>query len=179
MQTDIEKCGKCELASRMAGFPDKCDEHSKPLFAQGKDIERLLQPITTPSGTYLCVGVPEDAKTFRIRIYPRSGTWFEQTDSKELNAWKVKLPKGDYEIIGEIKVDSMDDECTEMIESWDEATGGDDYQDYYKNYEIQTDADYEFAFHFTEPESSVRSLITYNKISIPTATKLVVLKKNN
>lgn len=134
-----------------------------------------MHPITTPSGTYLCVGVPEDAHEISVfgEVF---NNWLYYRANNKPNT--IKLSSNDaFSIIGEIKVDSMDDECTEMIESWDEATGGDDYQDYYKNYEIQTDADYEFAFHFTEPEQSVRSLLTYNKIEIKEGEKLLIIKK--
>lgn len=125
-----------------------------------------MHPITTPSGSkYLIVEVPEDAKTFRIRIYPRSGTWFEQTDSKELNAWKVKLPKGDYEIIGEIKSDSMDEGVKEMVKEKD-------YDDYYWDY---TEKGQMFSMYTWQ--SSVRSLLSHNKIVIKEGSKLLIIKK--
>lgn len=50
--------------------------------------------------TYL-INVPDKYRNFIIVTYPTSGTYIMEIDSKELNHWKEKLPKGyEYEIIG-------------------------------------------------------------------------------
>lgn len=46
------------------------------------------------------VGIPYRFKNFTIEQYPVSGTYLMETDSKELNHWKTKIPKGDYRYIG-------------------------------------------------------------------------------
>jgi hypothetical protein len=48
----------------------------------------------------LFVSIPYRYKNFTIEQYPISGTYLMETDSKELNHWKIKIPKGDYEYIG-------------------------------------------------------------------------------
>lgn len=57
--------------------------------------------------------VPTKYNNFVIVNYGFAGTWLMETDSKELNNWKMTIPKGKYEvlgfvndvIIGEIKTD--------------------------------------------------------------------------
>lgn len=46
------------------------------------------------------VEIPYMFKNFTIVRYPVSGTYLMETDSKELNNWKTKIPKGDYRYIG-------------------------------------------------------------------------------
>jgi hypothetical protein len=47
------------------------------------------------------INVPNQYKNFKIVTYNRAGTYIMETDSKQLNHWKEKLPKGyTYEIIG-------------------------------------------------------------------------------
>ena len=46
------------------------------------------------------VVIPYRFKNFTIEQYPVSGTYLMETDSKELNHWKTKIPKGDYRYIG-------------------------------------------------------------------------------
>jgi hypothetical protein len=46
------------------------------------------------------VKVPDGFKNFVIKQYGFAGTWGMETDSKELNQWKIKIPKGKYNILG-------------------------------------------------------------------------------
>lgn len=46
------------------------------------------------------VVIPYSFKNFTIVQYPVSGTYLMETDSKELNHWKTKIPKGNYKYIG-------------------------------------------------------------------------------
>ena len=46
------------------------------------------------------VAIPYSFKNFIIKQYPISVTYLMETDSKELNHWKSKLPKGNYKYIG-------------------------------------------------------------------------------
>lgn len=48
----------------------------------------------------LFVAIPYSFKNFSIEQYPIAGTYLMETDSKELNHWKIKIPKGDYRYIG-------------------------------------------------------------------------------
>jgi len=60
------------------------------------------------------IEVPDDANLFRIVNYTVAGTYVVQTDSKELNAWKQKLPKGSYTILGTIRNGKPDFDCSFM-----------------------------------------------------------------
>lgn len=46
------------------------------------------------------VKVPDGLKNFVIKQYSVAGTWIMETDSKELNHWKIQIPKGKYNILG-------------------------------------------------------------------------------
>ena len=47
------------------------------------------------------LNVPIEYKNFKIMNYGYAGTWLMETDSKELNHWKVSLPNNEkYEILG-------------------------------------------------------------------------------
>jgi hypothetical protein len=46
------------------------------------------------------VAIPYSFKNFTIEQYPVSGTYLMEADSKELNHWKTKIPKGNYKYIG-------------------------------------------------------------------------------
>jgi len=48
----------------------------------------------------LFVSVPYKYKDFEIVQYNRAGTYLMETDSKELNHWKINVPRGNYEFIG-------------------------------------------------------------------------------
>jgi len=48
---------------------------------------------------YLLVEVPSGIE-IRIVKYPRSGSYLKQTNSKDLNGWDCKLPKGSYTLLG-------------------------------------------------------------------------------
>lgn len=47
--------------------------------------------------------VPDDIENFEIVNYGYAGTWIMEKNSKKLNAWKQKLPNGNYEILGKIR----------------------------------------------------------------------------
>lgn len=47
------------------------------------------------------INVPEIYENFRVVNYGFAGTYFLETDSKELNHWKINLPNNcGYQIIG-------------------------------------------------------------------------------
>ena len=46
------------------------------------------------------VAIPYSFKNFTVEQYPVSGTYLMETDSKGLNHWKIKIPKGKYRYIG-------------------------------------------------------------------------------
>lgn len=48
----------------------------------------------------LFISIPYIYKNFKIVEYPKAGTYIMETDSKDLNHWKIKIPNGDYEIVG-------------------------------------------------------------------------------
>lgn len=48
----------------------------------------------------LFVKVPDAYKNFVVKQYSVAGTWVMETDSKELNHWKIQIPKGKYGIVG-------------------------------------------------------------------------------
>ena len=48
----------------------------------------------------LCQMVPDEPKSFRLIRYPVGGLFLMQTDNKGLNAWKVKVPEGIWQILG-------------------------------------------------------------------------------
>lgn len=48
--------------------------------------------------------VPEQIKNFTVVYYGYAGVWLMETDSTELNSWKVRLPNNSrYEVLGFIK----------------------------------------------------------------------------
>jgi len=126
--------------------------------------------INSTSTPYWCVVVPVDA---RLSITPYALLY----KSGVYPAVRSVLPFPNMELLGCITSSGMDEEILEIIESWDTATGGDDYQDYYKNYGILNDEDYEFAFHFTDPHPSALSLLQHNQITLTADQKAVVVKQ--
>jgi len=44
--------------------------------------------------------VPEIYSNFKIMQYGYAGTHIMETDTKGLNHWKIKIPNGDYDILG-------------------------------------------------------------------------------
>lgn len=50
----------------------------------------------------LQVFVPTNIQKCEIVNYGYAGTWLMESNSKDLNAWKMKLPNGNYEIIGRV-----------------------------------------------------------------------------
>lgn len=60
----------------------------------------MIQQFQTDIFKGIFVKVPENYENFVIKQYGYAGTWLMEIDSKELNHWKVNIPKGDYKIIG-------------------------------------------------------------------------------
>lgn len=48
----------------------------------------------------LFLSVPYYYKNFKIVRYPKAGCYLMETDSRDLNHWKINLPLGNYEIVG-------------------------------------------------------------------------------
>ena len=69
--------------------------------------------IEIPEEKLYFLNVPEEYKNFEIKNYGYAGIWLMETNSKELNHWKINLPINNYVIlgfvndiiIGEIKTD--------------------------------------------------------------------------
>lgn len=53
-----------------------------------------MQQIVKLTEKHIAVVVPEEYKNFVIKNYGFAGYWLMETDSKELNHWKVFLSKG-------------------------------------------------------------------------------------
>ena len=58
--------------------------------------------IEVPKKQLLQVRVPDHITKCEIVNYGYAGTWLMESKSKELNAWKMKLPNGKYEAIGRV-----------------------------------------------------------------------------
>lgn len=58
--------------------------------------------IDVPKSQILQVLVPDNIQNFEIVNYGYAGTWLMESNSKDLNAWKMKLPNGKYEVIGRV-----------------------------------------------------------------------------
>lgn len=56
--------------------------------------------IVTNGKTYLVVEIPDGYTKFRIAEFSRSGNWLVETEEKTLNSWKVKIPNGEWSILG-------------------------------------------------------------------------------
>jgi hypothetical protein len=56
--------------------------------------------INTGKATILTVELPKGVSNLRIDKFPRAGNWLTDCDSKELNAWKVNLPQGNWKSPG-------------------------------------------------------------------------------
>lgn len=59
--------------------------------------------IDVPKDKLLQVLVPEHIQKCEIVNYGYAGTWLMESNSKNLNAWKMQLPMGNYEVIGRVK----------------------------------------------------------------------------
>jgi len=64
--------------------------------------------------TLYAVLVPIRFNKFVIKQYNRAGTYIMETDSKELNHWKVNIAKGNYELLGTYSPDGIDFDCDFM-----------------------------------------------------------------
>jgi hypothetical protein len=69
----------------------------------------MIVKIDIPKNNLFQILVPDDIEKFEIVNYGFAGTWIMEKDSKNLNAWKQKIPNGKYEIIGRIKDVIIDD----------------------------------------------------------------------
>jgi hypothetical protein len=56
--------------------------------------------IEIPEDELYFVNVPIEFKNFEIKNYGYAGMWLMETDSKDLNHWKINLPIKKYEILG-------------------------------------------------------------------------------
>jgi len=70
--------------------------------------------IDVPKSKLLQVLVPDNIQKCEIVNYVYAGTWLMESNSKELNAWKVKLPNGKYEVIGRMKDVVIDEDLSEI-----------------------------------------------------------------
>jgi hypothetical protein len=70
--------------------------------------------IEVPKNKLLQVLVPDHIEKFEIINYGYAGTYLMESNSKELNAWKIKIPNGNYEVIGKIKDVVIDENLSEI-----------------------------------------------------------------
>lgn len=70
--------------------------------------------IEVPKNKLLQVLVPDHIDKFEIVNYGYAGTYLIESNSKELNAWKMKIPNGKYEVIGRIKDVVIDENLLEI-----------------------------------------------------------------
>lgn len=82
---------------------------------------------------------------------------FCKPQGADISIHPADLPPGNWSLIPANEIE--EDEAARHVEGWDSPTGGDDYQDYYKNYHIKSDDDYMNAMDFTNPLGSLRSLV--------------------
>jgi hypothetical protein len=66
--------------------------------------------IDVPKNKILQVFVPSNIEKCEIVNYGYAGTWLMESNSKELNAWKMKLPNGNYEVIGRLNAVVSEDD---------------------------------------------------------------------
>jgi len=59
--------------------------------------------IEIPKKELMFVLVPESVRKCKVVNYGYAGVYLMESDSKELNVWKMKLPNGKYEPIGRIE----------------------------------------------------------------------------
>ena len=62
----------------------------------------------------LQVLIPDNIEECEIVNYGYAGTYLMESNSKELNAWKMKIPNGRYEVIGRIKDVVIDENLSEI-----------------------------------------------------------------
>lgn len=72
--------------------------------------------IEIPKKQLMFVNVPDSIEKFEIVNYGYAGTWLMESNSKELNAWKIKIPDGKYQIIGRIKDVVIDNNIENLTE---------------------------------------------------------------
>jgi len=70
--------------------------------------------IEVPKSKVLQVLVPDHIEKCEIVNYGFAGTYLMESNSKDLNAWKMKLPNGKYEIIGRIKDVLLDEDFSDI-----------------------------------------------------------------
>lgn len=70
--------------------------------------------IDIPKNNLLQITVPDDIEDFDIINYGYAGTWIIEKNAKKLNAWKQKIPNGNYEILGRIKDVIFDNDLSEI-----------------------------------------------------------------
>ena len=70
--------------------------------------------IDVPKSKLLQVLVPDNIQKCEIVNYGYAGTWLMESNSKDLNAWKMKIPNENYEVIGKIKDVVIDEDLSEI-----------------------------------------------------------------
>ena len=70
--------------------------------------------IDVPKSKLLQVLVPDNIQKCEIVNYGYAGTWLMESNSKDLNAWKMKIQNGNYEVIGRIKDVVIDEDFSEI-----------------------------------------------------------------
>lgn len=124
---------------------------------------------------YIFLEVPTGATNYRLKyedVLHKKVLYFD-LGGLTFNQFVTGVP--DFDILG-IASELTEEQILELIEYWDTPTGGDDYQDYYKNYEAEPDDDYPLPIDFTEPISSLNSLITSKGLN-PERTLIIERKK--
>ena len=100
----------------------------------------MQKEIELTDKTVLVVGLPEGTKEFKLVNFPRAGLYLKQTDSKNLNGFDYKLPKGDWQLVG-IHPELTEEECAMVVEGGFCSTNGMNlYECYLKEDEINTTA---------------------------------------
>ena len=74
----------------------------------------MIVKIDIPKNNLFQILVPDDIEKFEIVNYGFAGTWIIEKNAKKLNAWKQKIPNGNYEILGRIKDVIFDNDLSEI-----------------------------------------------------------------
>ena len=122
----------------------------------------------------LFVEVPEDGEKFVLALHDGLNIVFDFKEGGHRGF--IEIPENPYEIVGLAK-DLTDEQMAEIVESWDSPTSGDDYQDYYKNYEIETDENRMYLMDFTDVDKSFASLL--KSFNMQPETTLILKIKND
>ena len=125
-----------------------------------------MKKITLPSGEYLMVEVPKDAKEFNVFNPQQPLVQYDYLQYKRNGFWDnpIRLPKGNYTLIGL---------CSEIGE--EEAKGIVESQfDTYRNYLDTDDMDNLSCYTCDTPTESLASLVRSNGMEVDTTVLLKV-----